>query len=125
MDRRFFDSLRFAQDDTSFYGLRMNLADEFVRDVVDGCTVSVRVQPGAKRDAVLGLHGGAVKIAVNAPPVDGKANDALIAFVAERVGLPRARVSLVSGTTNRSKILRVTGKSAAEVRAALSPDTDA
>ena len=97
-------------------------ACEYARDVADGCTVSVRVQPGAKKDAVVGPHGGAMKIALSAPPVDGKANEALIAFVAERVGLPRARVSLVSGMTSRSKVLRVTGKSAAEVRAALSPD---
>jgi len=103
----------------------MSEADEFVRDVVDGCTVSVRVQPGAKKSVVLGLYGGAVKIALSAPPVDGKANDALVAFVAEKVGLPRARVSLLSGMTNRNKVLRVTGKSAAEVRAALSPDADA
>jgi uncharacterized protein (TIGR00251 family) len=100
----------------------MSDVDEFVRDVADGCTVSVRVQPGAKKSAVLGLHGGAVKIALSAPPVDGKANDALIAFVAEKVGLPRARVSLVSGAANRSKVVRVTGRSAAEVRAALLPE---
>jgi uncharacterized protein (TIGR00251 family) len=97
----------------------MNDDGEFVRDVADGCTLSVRVQPGAKKDAVVGLHGGAVKIALGAPPVDGKANEALIAFVAGRVGLPRSRVSLVSGMTSRSKVLRVTGKSADEVRAAL------
>jgi uncharacterized protein (TIGR00251 family) len=94
---------------------------EFARDVADGCTVSVRVQPGAKRNAVVGLHGDAVKIALNAPPVDGKANEALIAFVAEKLGLPRARVSLVAGAANRSKVLRITGKSAADVRAALLP----
>lgn len=97
---------------------------EFVRDVADGCTVSVRVQPGAKRDAVVGLHAGAVKIALSAPPVDGRANEALIAFVAERVGLPRARVSLVAGASSRSKVLRITGRSAAEVRAALLPELD-
>ena len=102
----------------------MSGTDEFVRDVADGCTVSVRVQPGAKKDAVMGLHGGAVKIALSAPPVDGKANEALIAFVAEKVGLPRARVSLVSGAANRSKVLRVTGRSAAEMRAALLPETE-
>jgi uncharacterized protein len=102
----------------------MNENDEFVRDVADGCTLSVRVHPGAKKNAVTGLLGGAMKIALSAPPVDGKANEALIAFVAERLGLPRARVVLVSGVTNRSKILRVTGKSAAEVRAALSPDVE-
>ena len=99
----------------------MSEAGEFVRDVADGCTVSVRVQPGAKRDAVTGLHGDALKVALSAPPVDGKANEALIAFVAERVGLPRARVSLVAGMTSRSKVLRVTGKSADEVKAALLP----
>ena len=105
-------------------GCVMDRDEEFVRDVADGCTVSVRVHPGAKKNAVTGLHGGAVKIALSAPPVDGKANEALIAFVAERLGLPRARVALVSGATNRSKTLRVTGKSAAEVRTALSPDAE-
>jgi uncharacterized protein len=99
----------------------MDESNEFVRDVADGCTVSVRVQPGAKRDAVMGLHGGAVKIALSAPPVDGRANEALIAFVAEKVGLPRARISLVAGMASRSKVLRITGKSAAEVKAALFP----
>jgi len=94
----------------------------FVRDVADGCTLSVRVQPGAKRDAVIGLHGGALKVALTAPPVEGKANEALIAFVAERVGLPRARVSLVAGAASRGKVLRITGKSATEVRAALLPE---
>ena len=102
----------------------MSDAGGFVRDVADGCTVSVRVQPGAKKSAVLGLHGGAVKIALSAPPVDGKANEALIAFVADKVGLPRARVSLVSGAASRSKVLRVTGRSAADVRAALLPETE-
>ncbi|HEX7157774.1 MAG TPA: DUF167 domain-containing protein [Edaphobacter sp.] len=100
----------------------MDETGEFVRDVADGCTVSVRVQPGAKRDAVVGLHGDAIKVALSAPPVDGKANEALIAFVAEKLGLPRARVSLVAGAANRSKVLRISGRSAAEVRAALLPD---
>lgn len=99
----------------------MNGADEFVRDVADGCTLKVRVHPGAKKDAVMGLHGGSVKIALSAPPVDGRANEALIAFLAEKVGLPRGRISLVAGATSRSKMLRVTGKSAADVAAALLP----
>jgi len=94
---------------------------EFVRDVSDGCTLSVRVHPGAKNDAVTGLHAGALKIALSAPPVDGRANEALIAFVAEKVGLPKARVSLVGGASSRSKVLRITGRSAAEVRARLLP----
>ena len=72
----------------------------------------------------LTLHGDALKIALNAPPVDRKANESLIAFIAEKLSLPRARVALVAGATGRSKVLRVTGKSAAEVQAALLPDID-
>ena len=106
-------------------GFEMSEANTFAHDVADGCTLSVRVHPGAKRDAVTGLHAGAVKIALSAPPVDGKANDALIAFVAESLRLPRSKIALVAGASSRSKTLRVTGKSAAEVQAALSPDQDA
>lgn len=95
--------------------------DDFARDVADGCTVSVRVHPGARRNAVSGVHDGAVKISLTTAPVDGRANEALIAFVTELLGIPRGRVSLVSGMTGRAKVLRVTGKSAAEVRAALFP----
>jgi uncharacterized protein (TIGR00251 family) len=103
----------------------MNNAEEFTRDTPDGCTLSIRLHPGAKKNAVTGLHDGALKIALNAPPVDGKANDALIAFVAERLKLPRAKVVLQTGIASRSKTLRITGKSAAEVAAALSPNQDA
>ncbi len=97
----------------------------FTRDTPEGCSLSVRLHPGAKRNAVTGLHDGALKIALNAPPVDGKANDALIAFLAERLSVPRAKIALVAGMTSRSKTLRIAGKSAAEVAAALSPDQDA
>jgi uncharacterized protein (TIGR00251 family) len=65
--------------------------EDFTRDVADGCTVSVRVHPGARRNAVSGVHDGAVKISLTTPPVDGRANEALIAFVAELVGIPRGR----------------------------------
>ncbi len=95
--------------------------DDFTKDVADGCTVAVRVQPGAKKNGVTGTHAGAVKIALTAPPVDGKANEALIAFLAEALRLPRARIALVAGVASRSKTIRITGKSAAEVAAALSP----
>jgi hypothetical protein len=93
----------------------------FVKDVTDGCTLSVRLHPGARKNSVTGVHADALKIALTAPPVDGNANDALIAFLAEALHLPRARVSLVAGVTSRAKIVRITGKSAAEVTAALLP----
>jgi uncharacterized protein (TIGR00251 family) len=100
----------------------MNLiASGFAKDVADGCTLAVRVHPGARKNSVTGVHADALKIAVTAPPVDGKANEALIAFLADTLRLPRARIVLVSGLTSRAKMLRITGKSAAEVAAALLP----
>src|SRR2546421_9857723 len=90
-----------------------------IRDVADGCTIAVRVHPGAKRKAIGGMHAGALKVSITAPATDGRANDALIAFMAEWLDVPRARISLVAGAASRSKTLRITGKSAAEVQAAL------
>ena len=57
--------------------------DGFAKDIADGCTLTVRVHPGARKNGVTGVHGEAVKIALTTPPVDGKANEALIAFLAE------------------------------------------
>jgi uncharacterized protein len=93
----------------------------FAKDVADGCTLSVRLHPGARKNGVTGVHADALKIALTAPPLDGKANEALIAFLADALHLPRARVALVAGATSRAKIVRITGKSAAEVAAALLP----
>jgi hypothetical protein len=97
------------------------MVSTFVKDVADGCTLAVRVHPGARKNAVTGIHAEAVKIALTTPPVDGKANEALIAFLAQALRLPRARIALVAGLTSRAKTLRITGKSAAEVAAALFP----
>jgi uncharacterized protein (TIGR00251 family) len=93
----------------------------FARDVADGCTLSVRLHPGARKNSVTGVHADALKIALTAPPVDGKANEALIEFLAELLRLPRARIAIVAGPTSRIKTLRITGRSAAEVAAALLP----
>ena len=95
--------------------------DGFAKDIADGCTLTVRVHPGARKNGVTGVHAEAVKIALTTPPVDGKANEALIAFLAEALRLPRARITIVVGLTNRAKTLRITGKSAAELGAALFP----
>ena len=100
----------------------MNLiASGFAKDVADGCTLTVRVHPGARKNSVTGVHADALKIALTAPPVDGKANEKLIAFLADALRLPRARIVLVSGLTSRAKMVRITGESAAEVAAALFP----
>lgn len=81
--------------------------------------LSLHIQPGAKKTEVAGVHGEALKVRLNAPPVDGKANEALIAFLAERLGVPKARVILEAGQTSRSKRVRVVGAGADAVIAAL------
>ena len=97
------------------------MTSNFARDVADGCTLSIRLHPGARKNSVTGVHADALKIALTAPPVDGKANDALIEFLAETLRLPRARIAIVAGVTSRTKTIRITGRSAAEVAAALLP----
>jgi uncharacterized protein (TIGR00251 family) len=70
-------------------------------------TLTLHVQPGARKTEIAGLHGDALKIRLAAPPVDGKANAALIEFVAERLGLSKSAVRLTSGQTSRRKILEI------------------
>jgi uncharacterized protein len=70
----------------------------FAKDVADGCTLSVRVHPGARKNAVTSIHADALKIALTAPPVDGRANEALIVFLAEALRLPRARIAIIAGS---------------------------
>lgn len=71
-------------------------------------SLTLHIQPGAKKTEIAGLHGDALKIRLAAPPVDGKANSALLAFIAGQLDLPRARVSLKSGLTSRRKVVEIT-----------------
>lgn len=79
-------------------------------------TLTLHIQPGAKKTEVAGEHGDALKIRLAAPPVDGKANSALIAFVADRLGLAKSAVSLKSGQTSRRKVIEVTDAPADTLR---------
>jgi uncharacterized protein len=89
-----------------------------IRVEADGAVVfEVRVVPRAGRDAIRGAYGDGVKIALAAAPVDGAANDALIAVVASALGVGRRDVEIVSGEKNRSKRVRVRGTTEAAVRA--------
>ena len=81
--------------------------------------LAVRLQPRAKRAEVVGERDGSVVIRVAAPPVDGKANAALCAFVAARTGVPKSAVSVVHGQSSRDKVVRVDGLELAAVRRAL------
>jgi uncharacterized protein (TIGR00251 family) len=81
--------------------------------------VEVHVQPRAARSAVVGLHDGRLKVALQAPPVDGAANQALVALFAELLGVTRAQVALVRGEKSRQKTLGISGVSVEQVRALL------
>jgi len=83
--------------------------------------LTLHIQPGAKKTEIVGIHGEALKIRLAAPPVDGKANAALIAYLARVCGVSRSDVALVSGESARAKRVRITGV-ADEVLAALLPD---
>jgi uncharacterized protein (TIGR00251 family) len=82
-------------------------------------TIAIRLQPRAKRDEVVGQRGDAIVVRVMAPPVDGKANSALCAFIARKLRISASRVELVRGQTSRDKIVRVEGVTQADLRAAL------
>jgi hypothetical protein len=80
----------------------------------EGIRIRVRVQPRAPRNEIVGEHGGALKVRVAAPPVDGAANEALIRFLAERLGVACSAVSVAGGSASRSKTILVTGLTLAD-----------
>jgi uncharacterized protein (TIGR00251 family) len=94
-----------------------------LRAVAGGVTLAVRAQPGAKKTAIAGIYreGATVqlKIAVQAPPVEGRANEALIRFLAETFGVAKRSVELVSGELSRSKVFALRGVTLAQVEAQL------
>jgi uncharacterized protein (TIGR00251 family) len=95
-----------------------------LRATADGVTLAIRAQPGAKKTAITGIYGeGAtaqLKIAVQAPPIEGRANEALAAFLAERFNLPKSAITLISGELSRTKIFHLRGVALVHARAVLS-----
>jgi len=83
--------------------------------------VSVHVQPRAARSEIVGLHGAALKVRLQAPPVDGAANEALVTLLAERLGVARRAVRVVAGTSSRAKTVEVDGTTEDAVRALAAP----
>ena len=90
-----------------------------IRDSASGATFQVKVQPRAKKNAISGEVGEALKISLTAPPVEGRANEACIAFLAEVLNVARSSVTIAAGASNRNKVIRVAGLTAAEVEARL------
>ena len=90
-----------------------------IRETPTGVEITVRVIPRARRTELAGERHGEILVRLAAPPVDGAANEALVAFLSECLECPRRTIALVSGQTSRSKRLRIAGMSEARARAAL------
>ena len=87
-----------------------------IKNAPNGATFAVKVHPRAKKNAITGEAGDALKLALTAPPVDGKANEACIEFFARLLKVPRSSVTIAAGRTSRNKVVRVSTLSAEEVR---------
>jgi hypothetical protein len=82
----------------------------------DGVTFAVKVHPRAKKNAITGELGEALKVSLSAPPVGGRANDACIEFFAKLLKVARSSVTIASGQSTRNKVIRVAGLTAEQVR---------
>lgn len=87
-------------------------------------SLTLHVQPNAKKSEATGLHGDALKVRVAAPAADNKANDELVAFLAKALGVPRSAVTLRHGATSRHKVVEITGGLDLRARASLLPSGD-
>jgi uncharacterized protein len=87
-----------------------------IRESDGGVSFAVRVQPRAKKNAIVGEMGNALKIALTSPPVEGRANEACAAFLAKLLKVPRSSVTIASGLSSRNKVIRVAGISAEQLR---------
>ena len=93
------------------------MTDGPVKSVPGGVTLAVRVTPRAHQNEIVGTTGEAIKVKLAAPPVEGAANAALCAFLAEQLGVRKSAVTLVAGQTSRQKVVCVEGVTADEVQA--------
>lgn len=98
---------------------------EWCYTAADGVRLTVQITPAAKKNEVIGLLGSELKIRLQAPPIEGKANAALVRYIAASVGVPKSRVQVVHGHTSRRKVVEISvaGLTPAEVQQALWPES--
>lgn len=87
-----------------------------LKETSTGISFAVKVHPRARKNAITGITGDALKLALTAPPVDGKANQAVMEFFADLFAISRSSITIASGETSRTKVIRVGGISADQVR---------
>jgi uncharacterized protein (TIGR00251 family) len=90
-----------------------------VNETAKGVTFAVKVHPRARKNAITGIVGDALKLALTAPPVEGRANQAVMEFFAELFEIPRSSVTIASGETSRNKVVRIAGLTKAAIAARL------
>lgn len=90
-----------------------------IHETQDGVTFAVKIHPRAKKNAITGEIGDALKISLTAPPIEGRANEACITFLAEFLNVPRSSITITSGQSSRTKRIRVAGVSAEWIRTRL------
>lgn len=95
-----------------------------ITETAKGVTFSIKVHPRARKNAITGVIGDALKLALTAPPIEGRANHAVIEFFAELFEIPRSSVTIASGETSRNKQVRITGLTRAAVATRLSECLD-
>lgn len=91
-----------------------------LEETKDGVRLHLLIQPGARKSEIVGEHAGKLKIKINAPPVDGEANEAVVEFIAELFGVAKKNVSLVRGQTSKNKVLEISGVSLASAQQVIS-----
>ncbi|MGC2473973.1 MAG: DUF167 domain-containing protein [Candidatus Sulfotelmatobacter sp.] len=90
-----------------------------IHESLSGITFAVKVRPRAKKNAITGELGDALKLSLTAPPIEGRANEACIEFFAKLLKVPRSSVTIASGQTSRNKVIRVAGVTSEYVRGQL------
>jgi hypothetical protein len=96
----------------------------WLRATPEGALLTLHVQPGARRSAAVGLYGAALKVQIQAPAQEDRANEALLDFIAQRCGVARRSVTLVAGARHRDKRVLVAGGVAADIAARLADAGD-
>jgi uncharacterized protein (TIGR00251 family) len=90
-----------------------------INETAQGVTFAVKVHPRARKNAITGTMGDSLKLALTAPPVEGRANHAVVEFFADLFAIPRSSVTIASGETSRNKVIRIAGLTKAAVAALL------
>jgi uncharacterized protein len=94
---------------------------EWIKVRRENILISVRVQPGATKDIITGIREGSLSIKLCSPPVEGRANDSLIRFIADRLNISKSSIQIIHGIKNRKKLLEVAGISIEDAENALTP----